>query len=275
MATPEAEAEAAAQAAAAEPVAGAARRSELMGCPFDRITMADALTRATSWCERDRRPHTIVTMNAALIVAMRRDADLARACRAGDLVVADGVPVVWASRLVGEPLPARVAGVDLMARLLEIASEHRLRVFFLGAREEVVSALVRRCAERWPGAVVAGWRDGYFAREDDAAVVEQIRRSRADLLFVGMPSPFKEVWCERHRLDLGVPVIMGVGGSFDVLAGFVARAPRWMQAAGLEWFWRLAQEPGRLWKRYLVTNTVFVGRTLAEVMRRRVALRGA
>jgi N-acetylglucosaminyldiphosphoundecaprenol N-acetyl-beta-D-mannosaminyltransferase len=250
-------------------------RTELMGCPFDPVTMADAVARAVSWCGGERRPHTIVTVNAALIVAMRRDPDLARACRAGDLVVADGVPVVWASRFAGAPLPARVAGVDLMGRLLEIASEHRLRVFFLGAREEVVRALVARCAARYPGLVVAGYRNGYFGRASDGEVADQIRRSGAAILFVGMPSPFKEVWCERHRPDLGVPVIMGVGGSFDVLAGFIPRAPRWMQAAGLEWLWRLALEPRRLWRRYLVTNTIFVARTLVETVRRRGTVRAA
>ncbi len=250
-------------------------RLELMGCGFDPITMADAVACAVSWCRREPRPHTIVTVNAAVLVAMRRDPELARACRAGDLVVADGVPVVWASRLAGARLPARVAGVDLMGRLLEAASEHRLPVFFLGAREEVVRALAAQCAARYPGLVVAGYRNGYFARDRDGEVVDQIRRSGAALLFVGMPSPFKEVWCERRREDLGVPVVMGVGGSFDVLAGFIPRAPRFMQAAGMEWLWRLGLEPRRLWRRYLVTNAVFVARALAEIFRRRAAPRPA
>src|SRR5512145_1526478 len=147
-----------------------APRTEFMKCPFDPVTMGEAVARALAWCREDRRPHTVVTMNAALLASMREDAELARACRAGDLVVADGVPVVWASRLAGASLPARVAGVDLMQRLLEAAAEHRLPVFFLGAREEVVRTLVARCGERYPGLPVAGWRDGYFGRPDDGAV---------------------------------------------------------------------------------------------------------
>ncbi|HET8538646.1 MAG TPA: WecB/TagA/CpsF family glycosyltransferase [Anaeromyxobacter sp.] len=250
-------------------VAIRASRPRFMGCPFDPITMDEAVARALAWCRRDDgRPRTIVTMNAALLVAMRRDADLARACRAGDLVVPDGVPVVWASRLAGVPLPGRVAGVDLMPRLLEAAAEHGLPVFFLGAREEVVRELVRRCAARWPQLLVAGWRNGYFAPREHPEVVARIRRSGAAMLFVGMPSPFKETWCERHRDALGVPVILGVGGSFDVLAGFVPRAPRLAQRAGLEWLWRLAMEPRRLFRRYLVTNTIFVARAALEVARR-------
>jgi polysaccharide biosynthesis protein VpsK len=257
------------------PGAAAGARSELFGCPFDPIGMSDAVARAVGWCEGDRRPRTIVTVNAALVVAMRGDPDLARACRAGDLVLADGVPIVWASRVAGARLPARVAGVDLMGRLLEAAAARGLPVFFLGAREEVVRKLAAQCTARYPGLWVAGWRNGYFDRAREREVVDQIRRSGAAMLFVGMPSPFKEVWCERWREELGVPVLMGVGGSFDVLAGFIPRAPRWMQAAGLEWLWRLAMEPRRLWKRYLVTNALFVARVLAEAVRRRSARRAA
>jgi N-acetylglucosaminyldiphosphoundecaprenol N-acetyl-beta-D-mannosaminyltransferase len=249
--------------------AGPAPRTEFMECPFDPVTMSEAVARAVGWCRDRRRPHTVITVNAAVLASMRGDRELARACRAGDLVVPDGVPVVWASRLAGAALPARVAGVDLMQRLLESAAAHRLPVFFLGAREEVVRALVAQCAVRYPGLVVAGFRNGYFGRAGDREVVEEIRRSGAAMLFVGMPSPFKEVWCERHREELGIPVIMGVGGSFDVLAGFIRRAPRFMQAAGLEWLWRLLMEPRRLWRRYLVTNAIFIGRTFAETYRLR------
>ena len=245
-----------------------ASRAELMGCSFDRVTIEEVAERAVAWCSGDRRAHTVVTLNAAQLVAMRRDPELARACRAGDLVVADGVPVLWAARLAGAALPGRVAGVDLMPRLVAAAAERGLPVFFLGAREEVVRALVARCEALHPGLRVAGFRNGYFGPDDGPAVIEQIRRSGAAMLFVGMPSPFKEIWCERHRDALGVPVILGVGGSFDVLAGFIRRAPAWMQRSGLEWLWRLAMEPRRLFARYLVTNSVFLAGTAALALRR-------
>jgi len=148
--------------------------------------------------------------------------------------------------------------VDLMVRLLTAAGERRLRVYFLGARREVVTALVEKSRVQHPGIEIAGFRDGYFGVDDHIGIVEEIRASRAHLLFVGMPSPFKETWCERHRQRLEVPVIIGVGCSFDVLAGFIRRAPRWMQALGLEWFWRLLMEPRKLWKRYLTTNIEFI-----------------
>ncbi len=248
-------------------VAPVPERVALMGCRFDPVTMDEAVGRAVGWCRGERRPHVVVTMNVAHLVALPSDPEFARACLAGDLVVADGLPIVWASRIAGAPLPARVAGCDLMPRLLEAAAAHALPVFFLGAREEVVRTLAEDSVRRHPGLRVAGWRNGYFAPAENDRVVAEIRESGAAMLFVGMPSPFKDVWCERHRDALGVPVILGVGGSFDVLAGFVRRAPAWMQRVGLEWLWRVAMEPRRLFWRYLSTNTLFVARLAAEVAR--------
>jgi N-acetylglucosaminyldiphosphoundecaprenol N-acetyl-beta-D-mannosaminyltransferase len=203
---------------------------------------------------------------------MRRDPELAMACHAGSLIVADGMSVVWALRALGRQVPERVAGVDLMARLLATAAEHRLGVYFLGAKREVVEALAKRCMAEYPGLTIAGFRDGYFNLDDHAGIVEEIRVSGAHMLFVGMPSPFKEIWCERHRQHLNIPVIMGVGGSFDVLAGYIRRAPRWMQSLGLEWFWRMLMEPRKLLKRYLTTNCEFVWLASREIVTRRLGL---
>lgn len=244
-------------------------RRELLGCTFDRVAMEPAVERCIQWCLGPRVPHTVVTANAAILCMMRRDPELRDACRRGDLVVPDGMPVVWTSRLAGIPFPERVAGVDLMIRLLEAASEQRLRVYFLGARREVVADLARRCEREHPGLVLAGFRDGYFGPADHAGIVEDIRRKAPHMLFVGMPTPFKETWCERHRAALDVPVIMGVGGSFDVLAGYVRRAPRFLQSAGLEWSWRLAMEPRKMWKRYLVTNAEYLWLAAGEILKRR------
>ncbi len=245
------------------------RRITFLDCPIDSATMEQTVDSCLRW-QRDarRQSHTLLTVNAAIVVNMRQDEPLRRAVAAGDLIVPDGMPVVWASRLLGLPLAARVAGVDLMARLLEVASEQEWRVFFLGAREEVLEKLMSICREKHPGLVIAGHRNGYFKEPDHPLVIQQIRDSKADVLFVGMPTPFKEVWCEQHRDALNVPVIMGVGGSFDVLAGYIRRAPKWMQACALEWSWRLMMEPRKMWKRNLVTNTKF----LWLLFRRRLGL---
>jgi N-acetylglucosaminyldiphosphoundecaprenol N-acetyl-beta-D-mannosaminyltransferase len=161
--------------------------------------------------------------------------------------------------------------VDLMGRLLEAGSERGLSAYFLGAKEEVVSKLAALCAERYPGLTVAGHRDGYFGREQHESIADEIRRLAPHMLFVGMPTPFLEIWCERYRERLDVPVIMGVGGSFDVHAGHVRRAPRWMQGVGMEWSWRLMMEPRKMWKRYLTTNSQFAWLAAREILSRRSA----
>ena len=243
-------------------------RSELLGLSFDAVTMEAAVARCIEFCRAPRTSHTVITANAFHLCMMRRNRELALSCRAAHLTVADGMSVVWALRASGQPAPERVAGVDLMARLLAAAGEHRLRVYFLGARREVVTALVETSRIQYPGIEIAGFRDGYFGLDDQLDIVEEIRASRTHILFVGMPSPFKEVWCERHRERLDVPVILGVGGSFDVLAGFIRRAPRWAQMAGLEWLWRLLMEPRKLWKRYLTTNFEFIWLAGREIVAR-------
>jgi N-acetylglucosaminyldiphosphoundecaprenol N-acetyl-beta-D-mannosaminyltransferase len=255
-------------------MAGSARR-DVLGWAFDPLSMDAAVARCLGWTAEPRAPHTVVTLNAALICQARRDPALRAACRRADLVLADGMSVVWTSRLEGARLPERVAGIDLMVRLLEAGARRRLSVYLLGARPDVVRALARRLPHEFRGLAVAGFRDGYFGRAEDAAVAAEIRDAAPDLLFVGMPSPFKETWCERFRDVLDVPVIMGVGGSFDVLAGRVRRAPRLLQAAGLEWSWRLAMEPRKMWKRYLVTNSEYLWLAARSLVRRRILPRHA
>ena len=246
------------------------KKAELLGLSFDVVTMETAVARCLELCRGTRTSHTVITANASHLCMMRRDRQLALACRASHLTVADGMSVVWALRSSGQHTPERVAGVDLMARLLAAAEEHRLRVYFLGARREVVTALVERSLAQHPGLEIVGFRDGYFGPDDHLRIVEEIRASGAHMLFVGMPTPFKETWCERHRSRLAVPVIMGVGGSFDVLAGFIKRAPRWTQSLGLEWLWRLLMEPRKLWKRYLTTNSEFIWLAGREIIARRL-----
>jgi N-acetylglucosaminyldiphosphoundecaprenol N-acetyl-beta-D-mannosaminyltransferase len=139
-------------------------------------------------------------------------------------------------------------------------------VYFLGARKEVLEDLVRLCLRKYPGLQVVGYRDGYFKPSDHESIVAEIARLAPQMLFVGMPSPFKEIWIERHRSALAVPVIAGVGGTFDVLTGHVRRAPRLLQALGMEWSWRLAMEPRKMWKRYLRTNTEFLALAAREIL---------
>jgi N-acetylglucosaminyldiphosphoundecaprenol N-acetyl-beta-D-mannosaminyltransferase len=248
-------------------------RAGLLGLSFDAVTIETVVARCLEFCHAPRTAHTVITANASHLCMMRHDPELMLACRAAHLIVADGMSVVWALRALGQSVPERVPGIDLMTRLLAAAGEHRLRVYLLGARREVVTLLAETSRVRHPGIEIAGFRDGYFGPEDHEAIVEEIRASGAHMLFVGMPTPFKETWCQRYRQHLDVPVIMGVGGSFDVLAGFIRRAPCWAQNAGLEWFWRLLMEPRKLWKRYLTTNAEFIWLAGREIAARRLERR--
>ena len=256
-----------------ETVLASSDRAELLGLEFERERMPAIVERCRTWIRQPRRTHIVVTANASHLCMMRRDAELREACRAADIAVPDGMSVVWALKALGRPVPERVAGVDLMSSLLAVGANEGLRVYLLGARQDVLDALVVECGRRYPGLVIAGTRNGYFGPADHAAIVEDIRASQPDMLFVGMPSPFKDVFCERHRNRLQVPVIVGVGGSFDVLAGFTRRAPVAAQRLGLEWAWRFMMEPRRLWKRYLTTNTEFIWLVLREAWRDRAGKR--
>jgi N-acetylglucosaminyldiphosphoundecaprenol N-acetyl-beta-D-mannosaminyltransferase len=208
-------------------------------------------------------------MNAAKLVAYQHDDDL-RAIVAGcGLVSADGQSLVWAARALGEPLPERVAGIDLMHELLAAAARRGDRVFILGARPEVLERAVERIRALHPGIVIAGRRDGYFGDAGVAAVCDEIRSARADMLFVAMSSPAKERFLGAHGADLGVPLVMGVGGAIDVIAGVARRAPAPWQRAGVEWLYRLLQEPLRLGPRYLRTNGRFMALVAREWWQRR------
>jgi N-acetylglucosaminyldiphosphoundecaprenol N-acetyl-beta-D-mannosaminyltransferase len=229
---------------------------QIFGIPIASLGEADALELAKEAIAA-RGQLLFGMVNAAKLVHMQRDPGLRRAVLAADVILADGMSVVWAARLLGRPLPERVTGIDLMHSLLELADADGLRLYCLGATEAVLEQTLDVIRRRHPGAVIAGAHHGYFQPGDVPSLLEAIRHSRADILFVAMGSPAKERFLARHADVLDVPVLHGVGGSFDVLAGKVRRAPSIVQAAGLEWLWRVMQEPRRLWKRYLVTNTRF------------------
>jgi len=206
----------------------------------------------------DRSRMLIGVVNASKVVHLRRDPLLRESLLECDIIVADGQSVVWASRLVHQPLPERVAGCDLFESLLAVAHRDGRSVYLLGARPEVLRLLEARIEERFPGLRIAGSRDGYFKDGESEQVAAEIRESNADMLFLGITSPKKEIFLGTYGDSLGVPIMHGVGGSFDVLAGITKRAPERWQRMGLEWAYRTLQEPRRMWKRYLTTNTEFM-----------------
>ncbi len=274
----------------------------VLDVPIHAMRLEDVLDAVDAAVARRSRL-LIGVVNAAKIVAMRKDALLRDSVLSADLVLADGMAVVWASRLLGQPLPERVAGIDLMFGMLKRGSEraatetagsdcatdeswttrgrvsprndgqapgagephaasepraaHGYRVYCLGATEEVSQIVADRIARDYPGIVLAGRRNGYFSEAEEPRVVEQIRASSADILFVAMSPPKKEIFLGRYFNALNVSVCHGVGGAFDVFAGKTRRAPVIWQRLGMEWLYRVVQEPRRMWKRYLVTNVRF------------------
>jgi N-acetylglucosaminyldiphosphoundecaprenol N-acetyl-beta-D-mannosaminyltransferase len=252
---------------------GRNNRVEVLGLPVDALDMGQTVERCLEMVERDARAQHIV-LNAAKLAEAHRNPRMAEIIRSCELVNADGQAVVWAARALGTPLPERVAGIDLMHELLAAAADRGLSVYVLGAREDVLRAALDNLRERYPNLRVAGARDGYFGEDEADEVVGAIRDAAPDMLFVAMSSPRKEYFLAEHMPRLGVPFAMGVGGAIDVAAGRTRRAPRWMQRTGLEWLFRLAQEPRRMWRRYLRQN-VFIARALISELRARRTRRGS
>ena len=244
-----------------------ARKQALLGASLDALTMEQVLDRVHETIVGRGRLQ-IGVVNAAKLVHMQRDPTLRADVLSCDLILADGLPVVWASRLLGRPLPERVAGIDVMYGMLRRGNENGYRVYCLGASEGVLAAAVGRITVKYRHVRVVGHHHGYFTPAEEPVIVAAIAGAQPDILLVGMSSPKKERFLARWSDQLGVPVCHGVGGSFDVLAGKVQRAPLAWQRLGLEWLYRVKQEPRRLWRRYLVTNTLFCAIILSELVRR-------
>jgi N-acetylglucosaminyldiphosphoundecaprenol N-acetyl-beta-D-mannosaminyltransferase len=246
-----------------------ATKQEILGVPIDALTMEEVLDRVDETIVGQGRLQ-IGVVNAAKLVNMRRDPALRADVLSCNLILADGASVVWASRLLGRSLPERVTGIDLMLGMLRRGNQRGHRIYCLGANEDVLSAAVGRIIADYPHVKVVGRHHGYFTSQDERGLVEAIAAAKPDILLVGMSSPKKERFLARWSDQISVAVCHGVGGSFDVLADKVRRAPLFWQRLGLEWLYRVCQEPRRLWRRYLVTNTLFCGMVLAELVRRRL-----
>jgi N-acetylglucosaminyldiphosphoundecaprenol N-acetyl-beta-D-mannosaminyltransferase len=232
-------------------------RAWLLGLPVDLLDMPSTLARVEELIG-SRQVTQHVVLNASKVVQAQTDHELRRAIEGCELINADGMSIVWAGRVLGVHVPERVAGIDLMDHLLALAARKGWGVYFLGARQQVVEDAVAVERRRHPGLDVVGFRNGYWTESEEDEVVRHVATAQPKLLFVAMPSPKKEQFLARHRDVLRVPFVMGVGGSFDVVAGLTRRAPAWMQRAGLEWAYRLIQEPRRMAKRYLVGNSRFI-----------------
>lgn len=230
-------------------------RTNVCGVPVDALTMSESLQVAQDLIAAGG-PHQHVVVNAAKVVQALRDPELMQIISGCAMINADGMAVVWAARFLGNPISERVAGIDFMLQLWHLAARKNYRVALLGATPEVVASAAE--SARHEGVEIVLALDGYWTMAQEGAVVDAVRLARPDLLFLAIPSPRKERFLSEHLQFMGVSLVVGVGGSFDIVAGVTKRAPNWAQRMGLEWLFRLLQEPRRMFMRYLVGNSLFM-----------------
>ena len=233
---------------------------------MDVSTMNETVREIAGRVERKQFTQHVV-VNVAKIVNMGSDSTLSESVRGSDIINIDGMGVVLGARMLGYDVPERVAGVDLFYNLLQMSAQQGYPVFLLGAKDEIIYKTRKRIEKMYPELNVVGHHHGYFWN-DETVVVKKIKESGARLLFVAITSPKKENFINKWKGQLGVDFVMGVGGTFDVVSGKVKRAPVWMQNYGLEWLYRVIQEPRRMWKRYLLTNSKFLWLLIKERVNR-------
>lgn len=233
------------------------KRVKFLNTYVDALSMDETLDKIQEYIDNKACVQHVV-INAGKVNLMQEDENLTKIINECPLINADGQSIVWGSKILGNPLPERVTGIDIFTELVRISSEKGYKPYFFGAKEEIVTEVVRKFKEQYPTLQVAGYRNGYFKQEESKNIAEQINKSGADILFVAFSSPMKEFWIKEHMETMQVPFAMGVGGSFDVIAGKTKRAPKWMQKCGLEWFYRFIQEPKRMFKRYIIGNIKFI-----------------
>jgi len=206
-------------------------------------------------------------VNSATVNEACENEEFRTVINSADLLNVDGMSVVWALRFLGYKVPERVATPDLAEGVLEMAAKQNYSVFLFGATDAVLSLCRENLSRKFPDLRIAGWRNGYFQPYEEGMIIEQINKSGADILLIGISSPQKELLYARHRDRLDVFYVLGVGGYFDILSGRTKRAPKRMQNMGLEWVFRLIQEPRRMWRRYLIGNNKFLWTLLREKYR--------
>jgi N-acetylglucosaminyldiphosphoundecaprenol N-acetyl-beta-D-mannosaminyltransferase len=241
--------------------------AQILNVDFDRVTSPEAVESAMHLIQKNKRGY-ICTVNVAILMMMRSNPRLEKFVQEAALVVADGQPIVWLSRWLKNPLPERVTGVDLIEALAKRCEEEGVGVYLLGSTSEAIAQTASKLRYKYPKIRICGFSNGYFSDLQAQERVKAIHTSGAQVLFVGMGVPRQEFFLEENWSELGVSLAIGVGGSFEVFAGRKKRAPFWMQQTGLEWLYRLLQEPRRLGKRYLVTNLQFINELLPLIWRR-------
>lgn len=216
----------------------------IYGIPFSNMTMKETVQWLADVIEKKQETH-VITANPIMVMAALENTSYMQMMKQADLIVPDGSGVIWAANVGGQPLKERVTGFDLLHELMEIGQKHSYRVYMVGSSPDVIQAAHERLQQQYPGVEFVGCRDGYFGPNEDAVVVAQIAAANPDILFVARGADTQEPWIAKYRHQLNSTVMMGVGGSFDVISGRTKRAPKWVQNLRMEWFYRLVKEPKR------------------------------
>ncbi len=239
-------------------------RVEIDGLLFDDVTMPEATARIVELAKRRDKPRYVCTGNLDHLAIAAQDDEFRKAYLDADFVVADGAPVVWLAKLRGTPIKERVAGSDLFWTLGEASAREGITLFFLGGAPGAAEKAQAALEARHPGVKVVGIYcppfETFATEEEQNRIVEKVRAAKPDVLLVAFGAPKQEKWIHANKDRLGVPVSIGVGGSFEMAAGMLKRAPVWMRNVGMEWFYRFAQEPKRLFQRYIVRDVPHLGK---------------
>ena len=246
-------------------------RISFAGIRIDRLTMQEAINEIEELIRKERSSY-VVTPNTAHVVLLQKDKDFRRVYQGATLVVPDGISLLWGAKILGRPLKEKVSGSDLLPSFCKVAAKKGYRLFFLGGGPGVAAKAARILSQKNPGLKIVGTYSPPFGFENDGKhsrqIVQTIRETKPDVLFVGLGAPKQEKWIWKYKDELGVPISIAVGAAFDFVARTVRRAPNWMQKCGLEWIFRLCQEPGRLWKRYLIGNLIFLWLVSKELVKK-------
>jgi len=239
-------------------------RINFLNIPIDAITMKQTLEKIDAAILSNKQiVHSVI--NAGKVVLMQTDKNLEKSVLNSDLINADGQSIVWAARFLGKKIPERVTGIDLMQELVKMAKQKGYKCYFLGAEKDVLKKMINTYLNEYSSDIIAGYQHGHYKKVKEEEIVDCIKESRPNILFVGMSSPKKEIFIDKYKDQLrSVSFLMGVGGSFDVIAGHKMRAPKLLQNIGCEWLWRFALEPIRLFKRYTIGSLKFISLVINE-----------
>ncbi len=241
---------------------------KFLNVEFNLLSLSQTVKLINKLVNKSNNSINLTVVNTASIILAKKNNKMLKAINNSDIVTIDSKPIYVIFRLLNYKVPDRVCGPDLFLKLIKLSAKEGYRPYFLGATENVVEKMVKVFKKNYPSLEIAGYRNGYFSEDEEENIAQAIKESHADMLFLGIPSPKKEIFIDKYTQMMDVPFTMGVGGSFDIVAGKTQRAPLWMQKYCLEWFYRILQEPRRLWKRYAYTNTLFIGLVIKEMFKR-------